>query len=153
MEFVARNKMIVADVQDGKSYGQVAKSHNISRERVRQICARHGVLSQHAVPLPTSEEEVVEIVSQFYRGRPIAHIDTRRSLYTTRKILVRTGVLQPAPQAPRWDIQRDRMLRELWGSQSCTQIATQLGTTKSAVIGRAHRLGLQRLKKGLPNAS
>jgi hypothetical protein len=39
-----------------------------------------------------------------------------------------------------WTPRRDRKLREMWGKRRATEIATELGTTSNAVIGRIHRL-------------
>ena len=48
------------------------------------------------------------------------------------------------PHSP-WTEERIDMLRELWAKGlSCSKIAAQLGgTTRNAVIGKAHRLGLE----------
>ena len=49
-----------------------------------------------------------------------------------------------SPHSP-WTEERNDMLRELWAEWlSCSKIAAQLGsTTRNAVIGKAHRLGLE----------
>ena len=49
-----------------------------------------------------------------------------------------------SPHTP-WTEERIDMLRELWAAGlSCSKIAAQLGsTTRNAVIGKAHRLGLE----------
>lgn len=49
VEATTRNQQIVADRKAGrKSLGQLAKEHNISRERVRQISERGGVSNEQA---------------------------------------------------------------------------------------------------------
>ena len=49
-----------------------------------------------------------------------------------------------SPHTP-WTEERIDMLRDLWAKGlSCSKIAAQLGsTTRNAVIGKAHRLGLE----------
>lgn len=47
-----------------------------------------------------------------------------------------------------WTEARIAKLRELWPIQSASQIGTALRVTKNAVIGKAHRLGLQRKEPG-----
>ncbi len=44
----------------------------------------------------------------------------------------------------KWTPEQDRQLTELWneGRLSASLIAIELGTTKDAVVGRSHRLGL-----------
>ena len=45
-------------------------------------------------------------------------------------------------------------LRDLWGmSRSAAQIARALGTTKNAVLGKAHRLGLSRMTPALAHGA
>jgi hypothetical protein len=39
-----------------------------------------------------------------------------------------------------WTPRRDRKLRAMWGKRRASEIATELGTTSSAVIGRIHRI-------------
>ena len=39
-----------------------------------------------------------------------------------------------------WTPRRDRKLRNMWGKRRAIEIATELGTTSNAVIGRIHRL-------------
>jgi len=39
-----------------------------------------------------------------------------------------------------WNPKRDAKLKDLWATQSASQIAAQLGTTRNAVIGRIHRI-------------
>ena len=39
-----------------------------------------------------------------------------------------------------WTPHRDRKLRNMWGKRHAIEIATELGTTSNAVIGRIHRL-------------
>jgi len=52
---------------------------------------------------------------------------------------------------PAWSPAMIEKLRELWpGDLSATLIAEQLRVTKNAVIGKAHRLGLQARAKGGP---
>ena len=49
-----------------------------------------------------------------------------------------------SPHNP-WTDERNDMLRELWATGlSCAKISAQMGgTTRNAVIGKAHRLGLE----------
>ena len=49
------------------------------------------------------------------------------------------------PLSARWQPAQDELLRQSWGKMYASSIATQLGVTKGAVIGRADRLGLPRL--------
>lgn len=47
-----------------------------------------------------------------------------------------------------WTPERSEQLRELWESgQPASEIAKEMGTTKNAIVGKAHRLGL----KGRPS--
>src|SRR4051794_19745409 len=39
-----------------------------------------------------------------------------------------------------WTIRRDNKLRAMWGKRLASEIATELGTTPNAVIGRIHRI-------------
>jgi hypothetical protein len=39
-----------------------------------------------------------------------------------------------------WTPHRDGKLRKMWGSCKASEIATELGTTPNAVIGRIHRI-------------
>jgi hypothetical protein len=39
-----------------------------------------------------------------------------------------------------WTPRRDGKLREMWGKRLASEIATELGTTSNAVIGRIHRI-------------
>jgi hypothetical protein len=39
-----------------------------------------------------------------------------------------------------WTPHRDRKLRKIWGRRKGSEIATELGTTPNAVIGRIHRI-------------
>jgi hypothetical protein len=39
-----------------------------------------------------------------------------------------------------WTPERDELLRQLWPTLSAGQIAAEMGTTRSAVLGRYHRL-------------
>jgi len=49
----------------------------------------------------------------------------------------------------RWTDDEDAALKNMWGGKLSTkEIGTALSKTKSAVIGRAHRLGLPTLKGG-----
>lgn len=50
-----------------------------------------------------------------------------------------------------WTTENDEKLKELWPqSMSTARMGEILGTTKNAVIGRAHRLGLARKKTASP---
>ncbi len=53
----------------------------------------------------------------------------------------------------RWSEERDETLRSMWGKVFCRDIAKKLELTRSAVIGRAHRLGLVGLRKRAPNGA
>lgn len=44
-----------------------------------------------------------------------------------------------------WTANDDDVLRRLWGKASCAEIAAKVKRTKGSVIGRANRLGLERL--------
>jgi hypothetical protein len=63
-------------------------------------------------------------------------------------VTLRDGALSRAMASPHfsaWTAERDDLLRKLWtAGKTCTAIAAELGggLTKSAVSGRAHRLGL-----------
>src|SRR6476646_8570509 len=39
-----------------------------------------------------------------------------------------------------WTPHRDGKLRKMWGKRKASEIATELGTTPNAVIGRIHRM-------------
>lgn len=46
---------------------------------------------------------------------------------------------------PRWPKERDAVLTRMWnGGRPASEIGQALGTTKNAVVGRAHRIGLDR---------
>lgn len=51
----------------------------------------------------------------------------------------------------KWTTDQDDTLRAEWGKHRCRDIAKGLGVTKMAVIGRAHRLGLEKLKRTDPS--
>ncbi len=53
----------------------------------------------------------------------------------------------------KWTEAQNEEIRTSWGKLTCREIAEKLGCgiTKSGVIGKAHRLGLEKLKKGGPN--
>ena len=62
---------------------------------------------------------------------------------TVRRKISRLGLLNSGPQAPHWPEEKVERLRTLWDEGlSCRKIAYDLDTTKNAVIGKAHRLGL-----------
>lgn len=63
-----------------------------------------------------------------------------------RRYLRSVGRDGPHPIRLFWTAERDKRLRSMWGKVSTTEIAGELGTTKNAVIGRANRIGLPRLK-------
>lgn len=55
-------------------------------------------------------------------------------------------------QRQRWPAERDNLLRELWEQGLSARLCgIELGCTRNAVIGRAHRLGLPSRKPTGPN--
>lgn len=50
----------------------------------------------------------------------------------------------------KWTTEQDDTLRALWGKFRTTTIAGEIGCSKNAVIGRAHRIGLQTLLRMTP---
>ncbi len=51
-----------------------------------------------------------------------------------------------------WSAERTAFLKSNWTSTSATYLGTLMGLTKNAIIGKAHRLGLER-KKAQPTYS
>lgn len=49
-----------------------------------------------------------------------------------------------------WSAEKDAVVREQWGVKRAREIGRLIGMTKSAVLGRASRLGLRQLKPGRP---
>ena len=49
-----------------------------------------------------------------------------------------------------WTRETIAMLRQLWPTHSAGHIAAEIGATRNAVIGKAHRLGLQSKLPGSP---
>lgn len=47
-----------------------------------------------------------------------------------------------------WDDVNVERLRAMWGKRSATEIGREFGCTGNAVIGKAHRLGLEPLQDG-----
>jgi hypothetical protein len=54
------------------------------------------------------------------------------------------GNKRRSPRSIAWD-DRDPILKECWGKIPSSEIAVRLGLSKNAVIGRAHRLGLENI--------
>lgn len=46
-----------------------------------------------------------------------------------------------------WSEDEDTILREKWGNTNAAEIGGEIGRTKNAVIGRAHRIGLEPIKR------
>jgi GcrA cell cycle regulator len=68
----------------------------------------------------------------------------------------RPGYRQRQPRNDhKWTEGQIEIVRSLWGKMSCREIADTLdcGLTKSSIIGKAHRLGLEKLKKGGNNSA
>lgn len=135
--FAERNRAIAAEVQACTDTLQaIAGRYGLTRERVRQIGVAHGIRRGHVNQV--TDEELADLKSQYDRGVRLAHIDSHRS---------------PRTKAPDWSAAQDNALKAMWGRKRCADIARVLGTTKNAVIGRANRLGLPRLKEGTAHAA
>ena len=106
-----------------------------------------------------SPEKLAAILADYYAGMPMAELVARHGCDkgTPARAARRMGgqVRETWRPLGEWTPERDDRLRDLWDSGiSGSQIGVQLGTTKNAVIGRAHRLGLplrgERKAKALP---
>ena len=139
--FQTRNLQIVSAIENGATLQSIADEYGITRERVRQIGIKHGVKSSRRL----TPEELNSITQQYEAGLRIAHIETPRSRHAVTQHLCRLGLHECAPQAPEWTKEQTRILKKMWGKTTCAVIAEAIGTTRNAVIGRAHRLGLPKL--------
>jgi len=45
-----------------------------------------------------------------------------------------------------WTEREDQILKEYWGKKICQEIGDKIGRTKNSIIGRAKRIGLEKLK-------
>lgn len=145
-ELSLRDQDILAAVKAGVSYASVGKIFGISRSRVHQIAAEYGVQSKNRRPL--SDQEMAEYVALYHRGIPFNHMSTVRRGSTIATALVRQGIHTRECASERaWTAGDTDVLKKCWGKLSCAEIARKIGTTKNAVIGRAHRLNLPSLKR------
>lgn len=140
------HRFVRAAIEGGKLYAAIAAEFDLSLEGVRYVARKYALRS----PRYAHEGDEADIVGQFKRGVPLAQIQSRLSAPTVRRILTRAGLHTPKPPAPRkpgfWTDARIATLKCRWGKERCGVLARRLGTTKHAVIGKADRLGLERLQ-------
>lgn len=139
-----RDLEILSAIQAGETHASIGRRFNLSRERIGQIAAANGMRGRRTT---ISDEEIEGYVAQYRRGVPFAHMSCERSGSSISAALDRRGIhRRKGLRAPEWSASDTDILRGLWGKLSCAEIAKVVGTTKNAVIGRAHRLGIPKVK-------
>ncbi len=143
-----RNAAIADAVRAGTILQEIAARHGLSTERARQIAKEAGVTSVRG---RTQEDTVQAAIALFKRGMPLTHAAEAVGIAprTLSRRLVAMGLYTvEKPQHFVWDAHSDEILRRFYNSYpgAVRALAEKLGTTRNSIIGRAHRLGLQRPK-------
>lgn len=144
-----RNAAILRALRKGATLSEAAQPHGLTRERVRQIALRAGVISQHKrnEAFEPSPREKAVILDRWRRGMPIAHIaeSIRRPERTVAGWLVRHGHHVRDHDDQEWTTSEIAFLKEHYKRPgwSMAHIGRALGRTRNEVAGKARRLGLQ----------
>lgn len=146
-----RNAAIAAAVADRSQPLQViADRYGITRERVRQIAARHdGTVRgpRYDALDPSKIAAARDLVNQ---GMCVSHAATEVGLLpdSLRRRLVHEGLVLPTPRDElrrEWTKQEDALLRATYDGRkrgSVRILCVRLGRPRNSIIGRARRLGL-----------
>lgn len=143
-EVELRRAYVLECVRANMPTSEIAKAINRSEAYVRTICWRSGQrISRRSSLTDTQMRRITDLVA---RGMPITHIAETLALSaaTVRKFALSQRLIQSQQRGPSpWNDQTDALLRRLYGPRgNAIKLARILKTTKNAVVGRAHRLGL-----------
>lgn len=143
---VERNQEIIRAVQSGEILAKIGERYGVTRQRISQISMKAGICRgwHRTVTVP---EKWTEVLAQYHAGVPAHSIDVGCSPKSVYQALVREGIhKQGVPSAQRSSADKD-FVRKHYHSRSVAEIAAHLGTTRNAVVGLAHRMGLCRSRE------
>lgn len=151
-EIQERNAEILAELKRGRTRRDVGELFGLNAATISLIARKNGLRCYSRV----TNEEANDICRQYKSGIPLSSIQSDRDATTILDVVKKCGLYEKkAPPCNSWKIEDDAALKSLWGLFPTRIIAEHLGTTKNAVIGRAHRLRLPHYKalRKLPNAA
>jgi hypothetical protein len=151
-EIQERNAEILAALKRGRTQRDVGDQFGLDATTISHIAIRHGLRRKSRI----TDDEARSIISQYKSGAPLSVIQCSRDASTVLDVVKKFGIYGGRAQPSNaWKPEDDGTLKSLWGLFPTRVIAEYLGTTKNAVIGRAHRLRLPHYKalRRLPDAS
>jgi DNA-binding MarR family transcriptional regulator len=148
-EKTARNQEMAALFQAGVTTAALAKRYKISRACVDKILLRLKAKQAKEYSFLTQDEKK-EIIRLWDKGvRKAAQIARKvgRCDNTVAKVLIEAGRREkrdPLERRDPWEKDAEEKLKQLYDDHSARQIASIIGCTRNAVIGKAHRMGLSK---------
>ena len=143
-----RDSDIIRRIQAGETYEAIGQRYGLTRARIHRIGRDAGVTSSrraHWGPGLTEDQRAAAI-PLILRGMPFVHIGEQMGVSgeVIRNVAIRYCGYMPKSRGDEWSKKEINRLKTLYRKPgwSAARIAAKIGRPRSAVIGKAYRLGL-----------